>query len=353
MRDAVIVEAVRTPLGKRNGGLSGVHPADLSAHVLEALAERTGIDPAQVDDVIWGCVTPGRRAGLRTSPAPPCSPAGWPESVPGATIDRQCGSSPAVGALRRCRPDRRPVRRRRRRRRRVDDAACRWAPRSHGADPFGPRRSRPATAASPEPGHRRGDDRRALGLLRAPSSTSSRSPRTPERPPRRRTPARSTRRSCRSRPTPTATCSAGRGHPPGRHASRPGRLKTGLQARTASITAGNASQISDGAAALLMTTRRRRRQLGLTPIARVHTAVLAGDDPVIMLTAPDPGHPARRWPASGLPHRRHRRVRGQRGLRARAAGLAERDRRRRQGRSTRTAARSRSATRSAAPAPGS
>src|SRR6266536_2050366 len=92
MRDAVIVEAVRTPVGKRNGGLAGVHPVDLSAHVLDALAERSGIDPAVVDDVIWGCVSQvgeqtfnvGRNAALA---------AGWPEAVPGTTIDRQCGSS--------------------------------------------------------------------------------------------------------------------------------------------------------------------------------------------------------------------------------------------------------------------
>ncbi len=57
MRDAVIVAAVRTPVGKRNGGLSGVHPVDLSALVLKALAERTGIDPAVVDDVVWGCLS--------------------------------------------------------------------------------------------------------------------------------------------------------------------------------------------------------------------------------------------------------------------------------------------------------
>ncbi len=56
MRDAVIVQAVRTPVGKRNGGLSGVQPADLSAHVLTALVERSGIEPALVEDVIWGCV---------------------------------------------------------------------------------------------------------------------------------------------------------------------------------------------------------------------------------------------------------------------------------------------------------
>ena len=92
MRDAVICEAIRTPVGKRGGALSGVHAADLSAHVLKSLVERTGIDPAQVDDVIWGCVSQvgeqtgdiGRTAALV---------AGWPESVPGTTIDRQCGSS--------------------------------------------------------------------------------------------------------------------------------------------------------------------------------------------------------------------------------------------------------------------
>ena len=72
MAEAVIVEAVRSPVGKRNGGLSGVHPAELSAQVLNGLVERAGIDPALVDDVIWGCV---RRPASRpsTSPAPRCS----------------------------------------------------------------------------------------------------------------------------------------------------------------------------------------------------------------------------------------------------------------------------------------
>src|SRR5215475_7290535 len=92
MRDAVIVGAVRTPVGRRNGALAGTHPVDLSAHVLSALAGRTGIDPAVVDDVIWGCVSQvgeqtfnvGRNAVLA---------AGWPQAVPGTTVDRQCGSS--------------------------------------------------------------------------------------------------------------------------------------------------------------------------------------------------------------------------------------------------------------------
>ena len=92
MRDAVIVAAVRTPVGKRNGGLSGVHPVDLSAHVLKALAERTGIDPAVVDDVVWGCVS---QVGEQTFDIARNAVlgAGWPESVPGVTVDRQCGSS--------------------------------------------------------------------------------------------------------------------------------------------------------------------------------------------------------------------------------------------------------------------
>ena len=92
MRDAVIVAAVRTPVGKRNGALAGVHPVDLSAHVLRSLAGRSGVDPAVVDDVIWGCVSQfgeqtfdiARNAVLA---------AGWPLSVPGVTVDRQCGSS--------------------------------------------------------------------------------------------------------------------------------------------------------------------------------------------------------------------------------------------------------------------
>src|SRR6201991_2554640 len=92
MRDAVIVEAVRTPVGKRNGALSGIHPADLSAHVLAALAHRSGIDPALVDDVVWGCVSQVGEQTFDIARTAVLS-AGWPESVPGTTVDRQCGSS--------------------------------------------------------------------------------------------------------------------------------------------------------------------------------------------------------------------------------------------------------------------
>jgi len=92
MFEAVIIDGVRSPIGKRNGALSGIHPADLAGYVLRALTERTGIDPAVVDDVMWGCVNQvgdqaaqiGRYSVLA---------AGWPESVPASTINRACGSS--------------------------------------------------------------------------------------------------------------------------------------------------------------------------------------------------------------------------------------------------------------------
>src|SRR5271155_2255408 len=92
MRETVIVEAVRTPVGKRNGGLSSMPAADLSAVVLNELLERTGVGPEIIDDVIWGCVSQvgdqssniGRYAVLA---------AGWPESIPGTTVNRACGSS--------------------------------------------------------------------------------------------------------------------------------------------------------------------------------------------------------------------------------------------------------------------
>jgi len=92
MAEAYIVEAVRAPVGRRHGGLAGVHPADLGAHVLKSLMARSGVDPAAVEDVVFGCVdTLGPQAGdiARTC----WLAAGLPEEVPGVTVDRQCGSS--------------------------------------------------------------------------------------------------------------------------------------------------------------------------------------------------------------------------------------------------------------------
>ena len=92
MHQPVIVDAVRTPIGRRNGALSHVHPVDLSAHVLNSVIARNGLEPEAIEDVIWGCVNQiadqsanvGRWAVLA---------AGWPETIPGTTVDRACGSS--------------------------------------------------------------------------------------------------------------------------------------------------------------------------------------------------------------------------------------------------------------------
>src|SRR3954449_8728208 len=92
MRDAVIVDAVRTPVGRRNGAYKDVHPVDLSAHVLNALVERTGIDPTVVEDVVWGTVSQVGEQALNVARNAVLG-AGWPESIPGTTVDRQCGSS--------------------------------------------------------------------------------------------------------------------------------------------------------------------------------------------------------------------------------------------------------------------
>jgi acetyl-CoA acyltransferase len=94
VRTAVLVDAVRTPSGrgKAGGALSGIHPVDLFAHVLETLITRTGIDPALVDDVIGGCISQASEQALNVTRSALLA-AGFPESVPGTTIDRQCGSS--------------------------------------------------------------------------------------------------------------------------------------------------------------------------------------------------------------------------------------------------------------------
>src|SRR5436305_1964543 len=92
MPEAYIIDAVRSPVGKRGGALAGIHPADLGAPAIRALVERTGVDPAAVDDVVFGCVdTIGPQAGdiARTC----WLVAGYPDEVPGTTVDRQCGSS--------------------------------------------------------------------------------------------------------------------------------------------------------------------------------------------------------------------------------------------------------------------
>ncbi len=283
MRDAVIVEAVRTPVGRRGGMLADVHPADLSAVVLRAVAERTGLDPALIDDVIWGCVSQVGEQTFDIARTAVLS-AGWPESVPGTTVDRQCGSSQqaihfaAAGVIAG-----------------HYDLVVAGGVESMTRVPMGSafggaladrRGLRGALRPRhPEPGHRRGDDRGPLG---------------PHPHAARRVRARLAReggRRDRRGPLPGPD-RAGRDRPPGAVDTDEGVRRGGTLEKLATLQpafredgvlhAGNSSQISDGAAALLLCTSETAARHGLTPIARVHTAVLAGDDPNMMLTAPIP-----------------------------------------------------------------
>jgi acetyl-CoA acyltransferase len=283
MRDAVIVEAVRTPVGKRNGGLAGVHPADLSSHVLAALAERAGIDPVIVEDVVWGCVG---QVGEQTFDIARNAVlgAGWPESVPGVTLDRQCGSSQqavsfaaasvmaghydvvvaggvesmsrvpmgmsaagqipfGAGFLERYagqRPNQGIG---------AEMIVDRWGLSRSQLDEFSLASHEKAAVAQDQ-----GKFAAEIAAVTAPDGT---------------------------------TVEADEGVRRGGTLDKLAQLKPAFR-ENGTITAANSSQISDGAAALLITTSEKAAELGLTPIARVHTAVVVGDDPVIMLTGPIP-----------------------------------------------------------------
>ncbi|HEX3791999.1 MAG TPA: acetyl-CoA C-acyltransferase [Pseudonocardiaceae bacterium] len=283
MRDAVIVAAVRTPVGKRNGGLSGVHPVNLSAHVLGALIERTGTDPGLVDDVVWGCVS---QVGEQTFDIARTAllAAGWPETVTGVTVDRQCGSSQqavhfaAAGLI----AGQYDV---------VVAGGVESMSRvpmgssSQGADPFGDRFAARYEGVRPNQGigaemvaQRWGLSRTQLDEFSLASHEKAAAAQDEGRFDEQIAPV----------PVDGGIVAVDEGIRRGGTLEALGRLKTVFKPEGGTITAGNSSQISDGAAALLMTTSAKAKELGLTPIARVHTAVLAGADPVIMLTAPIP-----------------------------------------------------------------
>jgi acetyl-CoA acyltransferase len=280
MSDAVIVDAVRTPIGKRNGGLAGIHPADLSAHVLVALAQRAGVDPAVVDDVVWGCVS---QIGEQTYDIARTAvlAAGWPESVTGVTIDRQCGSSQqavhfaaaslvaghydvvVAGGV---------------------ESMSRVAMGSSlaGQQPYPP--SFQARYGAPNQGIGAEMVAQKWGLSR--SQLDEFSLRSHERA------AAAQDEGCFDGelapvPTDAGVVTRDEGVRRGGTIETLGALKTPFK-DDGVISAGNASQISDGAAALLMMTGEKADELGLRPIARVHTVALSGADPVMMLTAPIP-----------------------------------------------------------------
>jgi acetyl-CoA acyltransferase len=283
MAEAVIVEAVRSPLGKRNGGLSGVHSADLSAQVLNGLVNKAGIDRGIVDDVIWGCVMQAGEQSLDIARTAVLT-AGWPETVPGVTVDRQCGSSQqsihfaAAGVVAG-----------------HYDVVVAGGVESMSRTPMG---SSLANGGNPYPQgfkdryHRTpnqgigaemiaeqwGFDRLALDEFSLGSHEK----------------AAAAQDSgafddqivgIKDQDGNVLLKDEGirRGTPMEKMASlKPAFKEDGV------IHAGNSSQITDGSAAILFMSAEKAKELGLTPIAKVHTAVLAGADPVIMLTAPIP-----------------------------------------------------------------
>jgi acetyl-CoA acyltransferase len=281
MREAVIVEAVRTPIGRRKGALANVHPVDLSAHVLNSLLERTGLAPEDVDDVVWGCVTQlgdqsgnvGRFALLA---------AGWPESIPGVTINRACGSShqaiefAAMGVMSG----------------RYDLAIAGGvesmtrvplgATRAVG-EPYGPAMNARYNHLGFEQGAGAEMMAQRWGLTREQLDEYSLAS--------HKKAAAATDAGAFDRqlvPVPAA---------PDLLADEGIRRNSSMEAlaglspafrEDGVVTAGNASQISDGAAGVIVTTPERAAELGLTPIVRLHSGVVAGDDPTLVLSAPIP-----------------------------------------------------------------
>ncbi|WP_181801386.1 thiolase family protein [Streptomyces shenzhenensis] len=277
-REAVIVAAVRTAVGKRFGGLADVHPADLSATVLGALAERSGVDPEAVDDVIWGCVS---QIGDQSSNIGRYSvlAAGWPESIPGTTVNRACGSSQqalefAVQAVLSGQQEvvvaggvevmsRVPL----------------GAARADGM-PYGPQVLARYQGFSFNQGISAEKIAQKWGFTRARlDAYASLS--------HERAAAAQDDGAFDEQIVPVGGVTADEGVRRGTNVQtlaklKPSFLEDGL------IHAGNASQISDGAAALLVTTSQRARELGLTPIVRYRAGAVVGSDPVLMLTGPIP-----------------------------------------------------------------
>ncbi len=283
MRETVIVGAVRTAVGKRNGGLSGVHAADLSAVVLNELLERAGIGPEIVDDVIWGCVSQvgdqssniGRYAVLA---------AGWPETIPGTTVNRACGSSQqaldfAVQAVMSGQQDvvvaggvevmsRVPL----------------GAARATGM-PYGPKVLARYDDFSFNQGLSAELIAKKWGLGRTRLDEYSAQS-------HERAAAAQDRGAFTDQIVPVftddaAVVTADEGIRRGTSVEKLGTLKPAF-VEDGVIHAGNSSQISDGAAALLVTTSQMAIELGLTPIVRYRAGAVTGADPVLMLTGPIP-----------------------------------------------------------------
>ncbi len=284
--DAVIVSAVRTPVGigkPGKGVLSSVHPADLSALVLREVVSRAGVAPDMVDDVIWGCVTQAGEQSANIGRNALLS-AGFPETVTGVTIDRQCGSSQQAATF-----------------------AAAGVIAGHydmviagGVESMSraPMFSNMTGGDGPFPASMQ--ERYDHGLVNQGISAEM----IAERWNLSRTyldelAAASHERAANAQDgglfddeivvveTADGPVSQDQGIRRGTTVETLAGLPTPFQA-DGRITAGNASQISDGAAAVLITSSERAAELGLRPLARIHSVAMAGVDPVIMLTGPIP-----------------------------------------------------------------
>ncbi|MFJ4930407.1 acetyl-CoA C-acetyltransferase [Streptomyces sp. NPDC088736] len=287
MAEAYIVEAVRTPVGRRGGGLSAVHPADLGAHVLRALVERSGVDPAAVEDVVLGCLDAvGPQAGdiARTS----WLAAGLPEEVPGVTVDRQCGSSQqavhfAAQAVLSG----------------TQDLVVAGGVQNMSMIPiaFASRRAAEPLGLTEGPfagsegwraryGDRPVNQFHGAELIAAKWGITRRDQEEfALRSHRRAVRALDERRFARETvPYGEVTADEGprRDTSPEKMAVLPPVVEGGT------VTAACSSQVSDGAAAMLLASERAVREHGLTPRARVHHLSVRGEDPIRMLSAPIP-----------------------------------------------------------------
>ena len=287
MREAVIVDAVRTPIGRRDGALKSWHPVDLLAHTLQALAQRNKLDPALIDDVIAGCVGQVGEQAFNVARNAVLA-AGFPESVPGTTVDRQCGSSQqaahfaAQGVLAGS-----------------YDIAIACGVESMTRVPMGSNGAGPGEPFGPRVKQRYHGQVFHQGFgaeMMAERWKISRTELDEFSLESHRRAARATEegRFCNEIiPVPVQTengpahFTRDEGIRANSTLEKMATLKTAFKPDGV-ITAANSSQISDGAAAVLIMERATADRLGLRPRARFIEFVMAADDPVIMLSAPIP-----------------------------------------------------------------
>jgi len=279
--EAYIVGAVRTPVGKRNGGLSGVHPVDMAAHVLTELISRTQVDPAAVEDVIMGCVSQIGPQSLDIARGAWLS-AGLPESVPGVSIDRQCGSSQqaihfaAQGVLSG-----------------TQDLVVAAGVESMSMVPMGSSVALPMGMAMPwgEGWKKRYGDQE-ISQFRGAQLMCEKWGITRDQLEdfALESHARAVRAIDEGRFESQIVELAGLSTDEGPRRNTSKEKLAGLEPLREGweLTAATASQISDGAAALLIASEEAVQRHGLTPRARIHALAVTGDDPVFMLTGPIP-----------------------------------------------------------------